>query len=193
MTMKRKRQKEESDRLTIKQRKFCEAYLIDYNGTQAYMSAYKGVKSASVAAVCASKMLKKPNIQAQISDLERNLAKTIGVSPVKIALEYKKLAFTSIAHLHNTWITRKEFEELTEDQKSCISEISTSIRKVADEDTVIDVEYVKIKLFDKLEALKALRTMTGIDAPSKFEIDFNQLSDDQLTAIVSSLATKVKP
>jgi len=49
--------------------------------------------------------------------------------------EHKKLAFSSIANLHNTWITRKEFEELTEDQKACISEITTQVKQYYPKDS----------------------------------------------------------
>ena len=86
-----------------------------------------------------------------------------------IASEHAKIAFSSIAHLHNTWISLKEFETLTEDQKTCIQEISTKVMKqraiIGGEDKIIDVEYVKIKLFDKQKALTALADYLGLTQP----------------------------
>jgi len=92
-----------------------------------------------------------------------------------------KLAYSSIAHLHNTWIERKEFEQLTEDQKSCIAEIDTKIRteyEYSPEDPKnkkpIKVEYVKIKLYDKQKALDSISKMLGYDAPIKTSLTDNE-------------------
>jgi phage terminase small subunit len=89
--------------------------------------------------------------------------------------EHEKLAFSSIAHLHNTWITRKDFEELGEDQKACIAEISTQIKKInvvrqGEPEQDIEVEFVKIKLYDKQKSLDAINRMLGYDMPTKHEI-----------------------
>ena len=84
--------------------------------------------------------------------------------------EHIKLAFSSIAHLHNTWIDRKDFENLTEDEKACIAEISTQVRKQKVGEELIDIEFVKIKLYDKQKALDSISKMAGFDAPTKLEI-----------------------
>ena len=78
--------------------------------------------------------------------MKDNLAETAGITALMIASEHAKIAFSSIAHLHNTWISLKEFETLTEDQKTCIQEISTKVMNkqrerlsVARMDKIIDV------------------------------------------------------
>jgi phage terminase small subunit len=91
-------------------------------------------------------------------------------------MEHQKMAFSSIASLHNTWIQRKDFELLTEDQKSCIAEIDTKIRTEyeynADTESKepIRVEYVRIKLYDKQKALDSISKMLGFDASSKIDV-----------------------
>jgi phage terminase small subunit len=105
------------------------------------------------------------------------LAETAGISRLMVLREHQKMAFSSIAHLHLTWIKRKDFEELTEDQKSCIAEIDTKIKtefefdpENPNEKNPITVEYVKIKLYDKQKALDSISKMLGFEAPTKTEL-----------------------
>jgi len=80
--------------------------------------------------------------------------------------------------LHNTWIERKDFESLTDDQKACIKNISTKVvRKVEKEfengefvDVPYDIEYLKIELYDKQKSLDSISNMLGFDAPVRTEL-----------------------
>lgn len=54
--------------MTDRQRKFADEYLIDGNGTRAYKAAYPNVKKDSTASVCASQLLRKPNVKAYIDE-----------------------------------------------------------------------------------------------------------------------------
>lgn len=162
--------------LTDKQKKFCYEYCVDLNGTQA---AIRAGYSEKTAAAIASQNLIKLNIQSEIKKLQDNLAETAGLTKLRIINEHIKIAFSSIAHLHDTWIKRKDFEILTEDQKSCIAEIDTKIKTEYeyDPDTEkrepIHVEYVRIKLYDKQKALDSISKMLGYDAPIKSLIELN--------------------
>lgn len=163
--------KEEKDivnELTEKQKIFCREYVKYWNGTRA---AIKAGYSEDSAKEIASENLTKPNIQKYIAYLKANLAELAEITPFMVLAEYSKIAFSSIAHLHNTWIERKEFDELTDEQKACIAEISTQTRttKTLDGD-VIEVDYVKIKLHDKLKSLEGINKMLGYDAPQKVDL-----------------------
>lgn len=156
--------------LTDKQKAFCSQYIIDWNATRAAIAAGYSEKTARQ---LASETLSKPYIQAYLKQIQADLEKEVGISKAMVLNEHKKLAFTSIAHLHDTWITRKDFEDLTEDQKSCISEITTQIRKVplGDEgETEIEVEFVKIKLYDRQKSLDALSKLLGYNSAEKVDI-----------------------
>lgn len=59
--------------MTEKQKRFCDEYLIDLNGTRAYKNAYPNVKNNDSAAVNASKLLRNTNIKAYISEQLENL------------------------------------------------------------------------------------------------------------------------
>jgi phage terminase small subunit len=171
------KEKEKAVELTGKQRRFCEEYIFDFNGTRAAKAAGY---SDNTAAEIACENLTKPQIQAYIKDLQSDLEKTSGISRMKVLREHEKLAFSSIAHLHDTWITRKTFDTLTDEQKSCIAEISTQTRFEKDystnpDGTVMQVDYVKIKLYDKQKALDSISKMLGFDAPDKIEHDIKGL------------------
>ena len=159
-------EKEERE-LTGKQKRFCEEYIWDFNATRA-------AKVAGYSEDTASEMgyenLRKPQIQAEIKRLQENIAETVGISKSMVLAEHQKLAFSSIAHLHDTWVTRKEFNDLTADQKACIQEISTKTTYEKDGfGNPQRMEYVKIKLYDKQKSLDSLSKMLGFNEPEKVD------------------------
>lgn len=162
--------------LTQKQKKFCEEYIYDWNATRSYMVAYPSVKDCEVAAASASRMLTNVKIQAYISEVQKDLEKIAGISRLRVLNEHLKIAYSSIAHLHNTWIERKEFEKLTDDQKACIKSIESTVEKKniggknKENQRFIDVETVKIVLYDKQKALDSISKMLGYEAPNKTEL-----------------------
>jgi phage terminase small subunit len=169
---------EEEIELTAKQEKFCYEYCLDLNATQA---AIRSGYSEKTAGVIGNENLKKPYIQSRIKQMQDNLAETAGISRLKVLNEHMKMAFSSIANLHNTWIKRKDFETLTEDQKACIAEIDTKIRveyqynSETDEKEPMTVEYVRIKLYDKQKALDSISKMLGFDAPTQISVNIPSL------------------
>lgn len=158
--------------LTEKQRRFCEHYIFDFNASRA---AREAGYSEDTAGQMGYENLKKPEILAYIKELQDDLAKTSGISKLMVLREHEKLAFSSMASLHNTWIERKAFEALSDEQRACIAEIQTQTRQftefVGEEPKAVTVEFVKIKLYDKQKALDSISKMLGFDAPSKYEIN----------------------
>ncbi len=169
----------EPEELTEKQKAFCREFIFDWNGTRAAKVAGYSEESAGVIAY---ENLKKPYIQAYIKEIQLDLEKTTGISRQMVIKEHQKLAFSSIAHLHNTWIERKAFEELTEDQKACIAEIHTQTRmekNPIEGGSPIQVDFVKIKLYDKQKSLDSLSKMLGYNEPEKVQ----HLGSDQIFVI----------
>lgn len=157
-------------KLTDKEKKFCKFYrLYGKNATKAAKLAGYSEKTAFV---IGHENLKKPYIQEEIKRVSENIEETVGISKELIINEHIKLAFSSIAHLHNTWIERKEFEQLTDDQKACISEITTNTKKVTGTDSMpVEVEFVKIKLYDKQKSLDSISKIMGYDSAVKLEVE----------------------
>lgn len=160
-----------SKELTQKMKSFCHEYIIDWNATRSYKAAGYSANTYNVAGVEAHKLLKNPKVQAYIEDIQSNLEKEANISRLRVLKEYQKIAFTSIAHMHNTWIERKKFEELTEEQKSCIEsiDVKTVTLKTDDEEITKEIEHVKIKLYDKQKALESISKMLGYNEPEKLE------------------------
>lgn len=179
--------------LTDKEERFCYEYVLHLNASKAACLAGYSERSSRVTA---SRLLTKVNIQDRIRQMRDSLAETAQISALKIIKEHDKIAFSSIAHLHKTWIERTEFEHLTEDQKACIRSITTKLMKknvgTKDDPDIVDVEYVKIELYDKQKSLDSLSEMLGFNAPIKQEItgkdgkdlipemNLAQLSDEEL-------------
>ena len=160
--------------LTPKEERFCQEYVFLLNATRAAINAGYSENSARVTGC---KILTKANIQKKIKELKGNLAETSEISALRVIKEHEKLAFSSIAHLHNTWIERADFEKLTDDQKACIKSISTKILKrnigTNDAPEIIDIEYVKIEMYDKQKSLEAISKMLGYESPCKVELENN--------------------
>lgn len=58
--------------MTEKQKRFCDEYLIDLNGTRAYKAAYPSVKNDNAAAASASELLRNPKVREYLDrELER--------------------------------------------------------------------------------------------------------------------------
>lgn len=166
---------EKKKELTESQKVFCREWVYDFNGSRAYKVAFPGVTDGT-SRVEASKLLANPNVRAYAKELQDNLEELAGISRLMVIQEFQKLAFSSIAHLHETWITRKEFDKLTDHQKACIQEIQTQTRvemkynPESEEEEPVQVDFVKIKLYDKQRALESINKMLGYEAPKKISV-----------------------
>ena len=162
--------------LTEQQRRFCKYYVRCLNGSEAYKLAYELDSENENARIMASNLLTKVNIIDYIDYLRSDIEEALDLSKLKVVAEHQKMAFSSIAKLHNTWITRKEFELLTEEEKACIQEISTKTQTLYSEKEPIGEEvWVKIKLYDKQKSLESISKMLGYDAPTKISLTNEEL------------------
>jgi phage terminase small subunit len=142
------------NKLTAKQQKFVDEYLIDLNATQAAIRAGYSDKTAQEQG---SRLLSNVMVQAEIEAKRKRLEVKTEITAEKVLQEYAKIAFSNIGEFvdwNNGGIILKPSEELTKDQLACVSEVSESKTKF---DTT-----VKFKLHDKLNALQKLGDHLGI-------------------------------
>lgn len=171
----------ENINLNPKQEMFCREYVVDFNG---YAAAIRAGYSEKTARVQASQILTIPNIQARIKELIEQRNNKIELTAEQIIDEFRKIAFSSIAHMHNTWITLKEFDKLTDDQKACIESIKTRTRTIFDKESGFpaEIEEIQIKLYDKQRALENLGKYLGIyekdNEQKSFNINFDKQDED---------------
>lgn len=158
-------------KLTIKQEKFCNKYIECGKASEAYRYAFScGKMKAESINRKAIELLNNGKITARVRELQEVMQRRSKITKERILNEFAKVGFSSIAHLHNTWIDRKEFEDLTDEQKAAIKSISTRTRRIILSEEPVEIEDVKIELYDKLRALDSIVKMLGFDAPTKTEV-----------------------
>lgn len=159
--------------MNSKMEKFCQEYVVDLNATQA---AIRSGYSEKTAYSHGSRLLNNVEVKTRIKELQSDMQKASGITALRVLQEHSKIAFSSISNLHNTWIELKDFEKLTDEQKACIKSISTKVLKrnigTKEEPDIVDVEFVKIELYDKQKALDSIASLLGLNQ----QIQFNNQS-----------------
>ena len=153
--------------LTPKQIRFCEEYVIDWNGSRAYKAVYLDVTDET-ARVNASKLLTNTNIQDYIEKIKNDLSRLSGVTALRNINELAKIAYSNIAEMVDESGTLKPFEELTDAQKAAISELYTEAVSINEGAATLTKR--KIKLHSKVQAIDLLNKMLGFNAAEKREL-----------------------
>jgi len=158
-------------KLTLRQSKFINEYLITGNAT---LSAKRAGFSRGTAKAAGSRLLTNVDIQSKINLTRKEISENAGITVHRVIRELAKIAFTSVMDLHDSWLSIKPFDQITDDQKAAIRSISTSVRKrnlgTRKKPDIIDVEYINIKLHDKCRAIDLLCRILGFYAPLKIEV-----------------------
>ncbi len=148
--------------LTKTERAFLNEYIKDFNGRRAYQAVYQRCKSENTAAVEASRILRKPNVAAELERRLQQLQAKAGLNADEIIQEMKKLAFANqqdYARFGPGGVKLKDSDGLTRDQMAAISEVKET-----------KAGYHKIfqlKLHDKKAALDSLARWAGIEKMPK--------------------------
>lgn len=144
-------------KLTKQQKIFADEYLIDLNGTRAYMVAYPRVKKKSTAAVNAYNHLRKPNISAYIEAAMDARAKRTEITQDMVLKEYARIAFFDPRKFFESDGSLKKITDLDDDSAACIAGMDIITKNVIGSDGNFEPEYTKkIKIADKLKALQDL-------------------------------------
>lgn len=166
--------------LSDKQKIFCLEYAASWNATKA---AIKAGYSEKTARQTASENLSKPYIQAYIKHIQSDIARAAGVSALRNLNELAKIAYTNTTDIRESWEQLKDWENIPDDVKAGIAEVVTVSRVVKtslDEDKIIELETVKVKMHDKLKALDMINRMLG----------YNEQQDDDTGSFTISFKKK---
>ena len=164
-------------KLTAKQQKFVDEYLIDLNATRAYKTAYPNCKSDEAANAASSRLLRNVKVQEQISKGQEEIQDRTKITQDMIVQELAKIAFSNATDyaeivtrptVHRVWdkeqekyvyedsdvyeqeIVLKDTSKLTDDQKAAISSIKNTKHGIA------------IEQCNKVEALHLLGQHLGM-------------------------------
>lgn len=162
-----------ASRLTPRQQKFVDEYLIDLNATQAAIRAGYSSKTAYSIGV---DNLRKPEIQAALQRKQKKLQSKLEITQEKILRELACIAFANGADYARVVVSgdveEVQFvptEDLPPEKKAAIAGIKAGVRGI------------EVKLHDKVKALellgKYLGTFDGANAESEDpQININIIS-----------------
>lgn len=165
-----------------KQDLFVKEYLKDLNGTQAYIRAGYKAKDENSAAVMANRLLRNVKIQEKIQAAMAEREKRTEITQDRVLKEIANLAFTDrtgIANLKNNSLIIKNFDELSEEQKACISGVK-------------ETKYgIEVTFYNKEKALEMLGRHLGmftekleVKGELKTEDPFKGLTTDELKRVI---------
>jgi phage terminase small subunit len=162
--------------LNDRQKAFCKYYVLDWNITKAYKKAY-GVDDNSASAA-GKLLLGNIKIQHYIKYIQENIAETIGLSKMQLIKELKHIALSNVSKIYSDWMTQEDFATLKQNNPGilkAIQEISTKTEsKLNEYKDIIQVNYVRIKFYDKQKAIDAIFKAMGWNEPDKISIFVEQ-------------------
>ena len=173
-------------KLTPKQERFCEEYLIDLNATQAAIRAGYSEKTAAFAG-CDN--LTKPNIRGRVQELVAKRSNRTQVKADQVVTELAKLGFSSIGDYLSFGpggVILKESGEMTREQLACVAEVS-QLRGGGGEGGTI-----RFKLHDKKGALELLGRHLGMFV-DRTRHELSESATQAVAAAVKEIADKGTP
>lgn len=145
--------------LTDKQQRFCEEYIIDWNGTRAAIAAGYSEKTAYS---IGSENLRKPEIKDYIAECKNKIEELAGVSKLRAIKQLSRMAFADISEAYNDDGTLKPLSQMSEDLKATFEGVETM--------TIGEVSEVqKLKIASKRGAIQDLAKMLGWNEAEKIE------------------------
>ncbi|MBE6051881.1 MAG: terminase small subunit [Clostridium sp.] len=165
-------------KLTAKQKRFCEEYLIDLNATQAAIRAGYSVDSAGD---IGSENLKKPDIRACIEKAMAERSKRTGINANRVIMELAKIALVNPKNVIDFTKAGVKHDALDEDlaavQSVKVKEMNT------EKGDSIERE---VRLYDKTKALELLGKHLGM-FKENVNVNANINSTKKLDAILGEL------
>lgn len=164
----KKPSKEKPAKLTPKQERFCQEYIIDLNGTQA---AIRAGYSEKTAASQSERMLRKVEIQNFLKGLQNKLSDVLEIKAEDIGRELKKLADCNIQDYLDEGNTIKDISQIPREHAASVQSIKTIETIVGSGKTAQRRVVTEIKLHDKVRCNELLGKHVGF-----FEKDNSQKS-----------------
>lgn len=156
------------DRLTAKEQRFVDEYLIDGNGQR---SAIAAGYSPNTALSIASENLRKPDIARAIAERQLALRQKAQVRQEDVLREACRIAFSDIRQIASFGENGMRFcdsEELSDDAARAVAEVTSKTRTISGrskgDEGYVEVER-KVKMYDKLRALELVAKLIGAIQP----------------------------
>ena len=162
-------------KLTDKQQRFVDEYLIDLNATQAAIRAGYSAKTADQQG---SRMLANVKVKQVVAEKQAQRSKRTGVNQDRVVLELAKVAFAKMTDIVDS--NGKIKEDASPDDLACIESIKY---KESDNEYGGSVER-EVKIASKLKALELLGKHLGMWS-DKFNVTVEK--SEKLDDIIAQL------
>ncbi len=166
-------------KITPKQKRFADEYLIDLKPIRAYRAVYTTVKKDETAAAAATRLLKNVNVSEYISKRMKDRERRTEITQDRVLMELASIGFskgTDYAQITpNGSVIFVATDELTEQQKAAIVSIKETQNGT------------EIKLADKIKALELLGKHLGLFDNNGTGINTEQKIDQYLSALEGAL------
>jgi phage terminase small subunit len=139
--------------LTIRERAFADLYLIDQNGSAAYVRAGYTARNENVAAACASRLLTRAKVKKYIELRMKALHDKFAITQERVLGELARMAYVNVQDLFDESGNLLPIKQLPEDVARAI--LSVEVTEAAGGDKTIVLNTKKVKT-DKTAALRLL-------------------------------------
>lgn len=166
-------------KLTPKQERFVEEYLVDLCATQAAIRAGYSVKTAHV---IGHENLNKPKISMRVQERLAEISKRTGINQERVLRELARIAFANPVEIVNM-DTATILDTASEDDTAAIASVKVKISSSATGDT----EEREIRFWDKNKALELLGKYFSL------WVDRNQVDVSSMVQIVDDIPKSAEP
>lgn len=163
-------------KLTDKQKRFVDEYLIDMNATQAYKAAYPSVKKDETAASAAARMLRNVKVQEYLKERQKDLQKRTEITQENVLKELAKIAFsngTDFAEIVNRTVVDREthlpiIDENTGEPRTYKEVVVKGTKDVPENkraaiSAIKETKYgIAVESYDKVKALELIGKHIGM-------------------------------
>lgn len=171
--------------LTPKERRFCDEYLISFNGTQA---AIKAGYSKKTARNIANQNLAKLHIQQYLSVRKKKMADKLELSQERVMQEIARIALFDFRKLFNENGSLKAIADMDDEAAAVLASVDVEeLFEYVDKEKNHIGFTKKLKTWNKVQALEMLAKHYKIfeDAPPAPVININGLSASDLNTLLS--------
>jgi phage terminase small subunit len=166
------------------QERFCEEYLIDFNGTAAVIRAGYSKRSAARQAV---RLLAMPHVQESLRQKKAVIKSKLQISQQRTLLEIGRLAFSDIRKAFTDDGRLKPIHELDDDTAAAIAAFDCEeLFEYMDGDKSPLGQIKKYKFWDKLRALEMLAKHYGL-------LGDEDKNDMKFSVVIKAPAAKEEP
>ena len=150
-------------KLTAKQMRFVDEYLVDFNATQAAIRAGYSPKTAAAAA---ARLLRNVNIQAEIARRQKDLQRRTEISQDRVVKELARIAFADASDYACVETYMYENKDGTLSPLQVVSPKDTGVLSDDQRAAIAGIKQgangIEIKLHDKIKALELLGRHIGM-------------------------------